>query len=112
MEILKERLNNKEEEKIIKLNYTDEMKEQDLLWKNEEEDLEVMEKLYKEIIKEAQEKGFKGHYVIYEYNGECICKIYEDIEHYNNNDEDSDVMVGYCKPLIEYLEALLNHKED
>lgn len=111
MEILEEELNNKEEEKIIKLTYTDEMKEQDLLWQTENEDLDVMERLYKGIIKEAQQKGFKGHYEIYKCNGECICEIYKDIEQYNNN-EDSDIIVGYCKPLIEDLEALLNSKSD
>lgn len=112
MGILKSIFNKKKESSLIKLTYTDEMKEQDALWEKENEDVQVMERLYKEIIKEAREKGFKGYEVIYEYNGECVCEIYENVEQYNDNDNDSDFMAGYCKPLIEYLEAVLNHKEE
>jgi hypothetical protein len=39
-----------------KLSYTKEMKEQDLLWENESEDFDVMEKLFHQIVNEAKKK--------------------------------------------------------
>lgn len=92
---------------MVKLDYTSEMKQQDELWENEKENLDTMEKLFKEIIEQAKCFGFKGVYVIYQANNECICEIYDDEEEYErccNGDDDTGFIFGYCKPLIKCLE--------
>lgn len=98
----------------IKLTYTEEMKEQDRLWQNEEENLETMKKLYLEIIAEAKEKGFEGVVDIYDVSGEMLCEIFKNEEELRlarlGEYEDFD-SVGYCKPLIEHLEEIINEKQ-
>lgn len=97
---------------MLKLTYTEEMKKQDELWQSESEDLDVMNKLYNEIIKEAKQKGFRGVTYIYSVNKEMLCQIFNNEEEkeqadfgtYNDFDE-----VGYCKPLIGKLEEMLNN---
>ncbi len=96
---------------MIKLTYTKEMDFQDFLWNTEGEDKERMKELYVGIMEEAKEKGFKGSYDIYdgEYP-EAIIEVYRD----EKEREDAYLgkvevpMFGYCKPLIEYLEKILN----
>jgi hypothetical protein len=96
---------------LKKLTYTDEMKAQDKLWEIQNEDFGVMEKLYNQIITEAKIKGFNGVTYIYSVGSEMLCQIFNseeekelaDIGTYSDFDE-----VGYCKPLIEKLEAILN----
>lgn len=97
---------------MLKLTYTEEMKKQDELWRSESEDLDVMKKLYNEIIAEAKKKGFKGATYMYSIDGEMLCQIFNNEEEkelaalgkYNDFDE-----VGYCKPLIGKLEQMLNN---
>ena len=95
---------------LIKLTYTKEMEKQDKLWETEEEDTVVMERLFKEIVKEAKEKGFTGYCDIYQGPGEAICEIFTTKEEYELSVSTmmDTLMVGYCKPLMEYLEKYLN----
>lgn len=99
---------------MIKLTYTDEMKKQDKLWSESNEDLDVMEKLYREIEEEAKQKGFNGIAYIYDGESEKLCTIYESKEQEElarlGKVEVEDF--GYCKPLILYLETLLNKTRD
>lgn len=95
---------------MIKLNYTGEMIIQDKLWGEEKENLNIMAKLYKEIMTEAKDKGFNGYYIIYKANEECICEIYENEDAYNNGAESLNLF-GFCKPLIDYLESILNSQK-
>lgn len=101
-------------EKVLKrLNYTQEMKEQDKLWESEREDLEVMERLYNEIISEAKSKGFKGIARIYNGTTEKLIEIFETKEEMlkaDNGEVIAQQTFGYCKPLIEELEILINNQ--
>lgn len=92
----------------IKLSYTEEMKNQDLLWESESEDTNVMEALFEKIISEAKEKGLKEHCYIWQGDKECLCSVYESEEDCDNGKEPIVEGVGYCKPLIKYLEVMLN----
>lgn len=94
-----------------KLTYTEEMKKQDLLWETEDEDRTIMESLYKEIITEAKEKGFKGKCVISHSMSECNCEVYESEEEYElltRTEEYTKWNFGNCTSLIEYLENIIN----
>lgn len=95
---------------MVKLTYTDEMKEQDKLWENEEENTTVMERLFNEIVEEAIGKGFTGYCVIYQGPEECICEVFDSKEQYIELQDSSDYrdMYGFCKPLIKDLEERLN----
>ena len=95
---------------MIKLTYTEEMKEQDNLWNEGNEDFNIMARLYNEIIEEAKTKGFNGYACIYDGGQEKLCTIYK-------NEEEQELAklgkvevedVGYCKPLIHKLENILN----
>lgn len=94
-----------------KLTYTNEMKEQDLLWENEAEDFEVMEKLFHQIVNEAKEKGFKGYVLVYKTDIEVLAEVFESKDQYEKaieglfNDYES---TSKCKTLIEILEKHLN----
>ncbi len=91
----------------MKLTYTEEMKQQDELWKIENEDFDVMEKLFYNIMEEAKQKGFNGCYKIYQASNECVCEVYaneEEAEKCRNGEIDTEFMFGYCEPLIEHLE--------
>lgn len=98
---------------MIKLTYTEEMKKQDKLWQTESEDLELMDKLYNQIVKEAKGKGFKGVVEIYEANGEMVSEVYESKEEQRlvedgKLDLHGENMSGYCKPLIEKIEEIMS----
>lgn len=87
----------------FKLTYTDEMKKQDELWKKEEEDLEIMEQLQRQVIYEAKVKGWEGSAVFWEGANESIVDIAEnEEEHEKGNEVES---YGYCKALIARIEA-------
>ena len=94
-----------------KLSYTKEMKEQDLLWENESEDFDVMEKLFHQIVNEAKEKGFKGHVLIYKTDIEVVAEVFESKDQYEKAID--GLFDGYydstskCKTLIELLEKQL-----
>lgn len=94
---------------MIKLTYSNDMQEQDLLWKTEEENFDVMKELYLQVMKEAKEKGFNGIHHIYEHN-EAIIEIYENETEKKKceNGEQEASMFGYCKALISHLEYILN----
>lgn len=95
---------------IVKLSYTEEMKEQDKLWINEEENTTIMEKLFHQIVNEAKEKGFTGYCDIYQGPGECICEVFENKKEFKQTLDtmESGTMFGFCKPLVEELEKKIN----
>lgn len=82
-----------------KLTYTEKMKKQDELWKEEKEDITTMKSLFTQIISEAQEMGFRGTTVIYHWDNEALIDVLIDNE---------VKTFGYCQPLIEYLEIVIN----
>lgn len=99
---------------MIKLTYTDEMKEQDLLWETEQENFETMKKLYIQIMNEGKAMGFTGVYSIYVID-EAVIEIYEneaEKEKCSEGKAEIESIFGYCKPLIHYLESVLNKSND
>ena len=87
----------------FKLTYTDEMKKQDELWKEEEEDLELMGQLQRQVIYEAKAKGWKGAAVFWEGDNESVVDIADnEEEHHHGSNVES---FGYCKALIDKIEA-------
>lgn len=82
-----------------KLTYSKEMKNQDSLWKEEKEDITTMKSLFTQIISEANEMGFRGTTVIYHWDNEALIDVLI------NNEVKT---FGYCQPLIEYLETVIN----
>jgi len=93
-----------------KLSYTNEMKEQDLLWENEGEDFDVVEKLFHQIVSEAKEKGFKGHVLIYKTDIEVLAEVFESKDQYEKAIDglfDDYESTSKCKTLIELLEKQL-----
>lgn len=97
--------------KPITLTYTDEMKQNDELWKTEQEDRNLMAKLYEQIINEAKSKGFKCTYKIYNGPSEEIIEVFEGKEEQKLCELGiltSNNMFGYCKALIQYIECCLN----
>lgn len=91
----------------VQLNYTEEMKEQDLLWESQNEDSLKMQELFEAIISEANKKGLKEVCYVYNLENECICNIY-------NSQDDIDTGKeplyehALCKNLIKSLETLIN----
>lgn len=99
----------------LKLTYTEEMKSQDLLWKEEKEDLQLMEHLQKSIVKEAVDKGLNIYVYQYSHNNEYMTEVYKDEKHYLWECEHGTSEIrnfGFCWPLLKYLEQLLNKKVD
>lgn len=94
--------------KNVTLTYTDEMKEQDALWENEQEDLDIMESLFHELVNEAKENGYTGIARIYRKPDETICELFQSEDELTVSDlTDREVeMYGYCKPLLHRLEDL------
>lgn len=90
---------------MIKLNYNDEMKVQDDLWSEEKEDVEIMGKLFKNIMDEAEIKGFKGGYVIYDGENEKIIDVHQVKGQENIGEPDGSF--GHCKPLVKFLEQAI-----
>lgn len=87
----------------FKLTYTDEMRKQDELWKTEEENIELMGQLQRQVVYEAKAKGWKGAAVFWEGGNESIVDIAEnEEEHQHGNEVES---FGYCKALIDKIEA-------
>ena len=88
------------------------MEEQDKLWQEEKENLNTMEKLYNQIIAEAKNKGFKGVSEIYDGENEKCIDIFENQEQKELCKQGSLMAewetFGYCKPLITYLEKIIN----
>lgn len=96
---------------MIKITYTEEMQENDRLWQEEKEDIELMLKLYGEIYNEAKEKGFTQLVEIYDAGNEGIVDVYldeEDMELCRLGTNEPAGSFGYCKPFIEYIESILN----
>ncbi len=97
----------------ILLTYTDQMKEQDLFWQDENENLEVMKQLQEQIVAEAKEKGFNGITKTYVANNEAVTEVYFSLEEKKNVDNgllDIDCY-GNCKGLIKVLEYGINQKK-
>lgn len=87
----------------FKLTYTDEMRKQDELWKTEEENIEFMEQLQRQVIYEAKAKGWKGSAVFWKFENKSLVDIAEnEEEHERGNEVES---FGYCKALINKIEA-------
>ena len=89
----------------MNLTYTKEMEQQDKLWKTEEEDLVLMEKLQNDIKNEAIEKGFKGAIDIYEASNEIVSEVYSSEEEFKQAskgeiDFGGENMAGNCQYLI------------
>lgn len=91
---------------MIKLNYTKEMNKQDKAWEVLEEDTAVMGSLFQSIMDEAKKLGFKYTYVIYQSGGERNIDLYK--TETQENSGEAEVSFGYCKPLISYIEDILN----
>lgn len=58
------------------LTYTEEMQKNDQLLMEEEADLDLMEKHYEVILKEAKENGFKGDYIITRLSDTVVAEIF------------------------------------
>lgn len=84
-----------------KLTYSEDMKKQDELWKAEKEDINTMQSLFVEIMTEAKEKGFIGTIAIYSWDNEALIDVAID---------DEIKTFGFCKPLIDCLEEIINRK--
>lgn len=86
----------KDKQKIM---YSEEMQKQDALWKEEKEDINVMQTLFVEIMTEAREKGFIGTTAIYSWDNEALIDVAID---------DEIETFGNCKSLIKRLEEIIN----
>lgn len=96
---------------LSNITYTGEMAIQDELWKSEKEDLEVMKRLYNEIVAEAREYGFKGIVDIYESSNEMVVELFESEEEFEkvrNGVIDNEDMFGHCLPLVKRLEQIIS----
>ena len=97
---------------MIKLNYTDKMKEQDNLWRSESENLSTMKELYEAIYSEALKEGFVGYVNIYSSGDEMLAGVYRSMREYEDDCNGSFYMsdgdVGNCKALINRIEAIMN----
>lgn len=82
-----------------KLTYSEDMKKQDELWKEEKEDINTMQSLFVEIMTEAKEKGFIGTTAIYSWDNEALIDVSID---------DEIETFGNCKSLIKRLEEIIN----
>ena len=82
-----------------KLTYSEDMKKQDELWKEEKEDINTMQSLFVEIMTEAKEKGFIGTTAIYSWENEALIDVSID---------DEIETFGNCKSLIKRLEEIIN----
>lgn len=58
------------------LTYTEEMQKNDQLLMEEETNLDLMEKHYETILKEAKENGFKGNYIITRLSDAVVAEIF------------------------------------
>lgn len=82
-----------------KLTYSEDMKKQDELWKEEKEDINTMQSLFVEIMTEAKEKGFIGTTAIYSWDNEALIDVSID---------DEIETFGNCRSLIKRLEEIIN----
>lgn len=82
-----------------KLTYSEDMKKQDELWKEEKEDINTMQSLFVEIMTEAKEKGFIETTAIYSWDNEALIDVSID---------DEIETFGNCKSLIKRLEEIIN----
>lgn len=82
-----------------KLTYSEDMKKQDELWKEEKEDINTMQSLFVEIMTGAKEKGFIGTTAIYSWDNEVLIDVSID---------DEIETFGNCKSLIKRLEEIIN----
>lgn len=94
--------------KNVTLTYTDEMKTQDALWENEQEDSDIMERLFQDIVNEAKANGYTGIANIYQRRSEALCELYDDENHQVavlTTGANADIY-DHCQSLIERLEDL------
>lgn len=84
------------------------MKQYDEDWDNNIEDYDTACRLFKQIEKEAKEKGCTLYFNICDYGNKCVCELYESKEEFLNWDEDYvELSYGRCCSLIESLENIL-----
>lgn len=97
--------------------YTDEMKEQDALWDSGKEDVEIMAKLQKQIVKQAYEQGFEGKVFYHKFEDEHVTEVYNTYEdwykenHFDENgqlytDFEESYTSGTCRGLIEHFKGI------
>lgn len=97
---------------MVKLTYTEAMRVQDLLWHNEDEDLDTMLQLHTDIVAEAREKGWKGVATHYVFVDEAVTEVFNDKvqSHYVDLGRyEAMTVFGNCYALIKYLEKGLNN---
>lgn len=82
-----------------KLTYSEDMKKQDELWKEEKEDINIMQAFFVQIMTEAKEKGFRGTTAIYSWDNEALIDVSID---------DEIETFGNYKSLIKRLEEIIN----
>ena len=95
------------------IKYTDEMRLNDRLWELESEDLDLMLKLFHEILYQARKLGFLNPIEIYEANDEICYEIYLDRNHRDAcmaGYSEPLKSGGYCKYLIKDIENILTLK--
>lgn len=79
------------------------MRKQDKLWETEEENVELMGQLQRQVVYEAKAKGWKRSAVFWQGGNESIVNIADsEEEHRQGNKVES---YGYCKALIDRIEA-------
>lgn len=93
---------------MIKLAYTTPMAEQDYLWWQELEDVEMMNKLQWDIIKKflAQHRNGSIGFNVYLENNESIVDVYVTKDERNGEIQNA-ISCGNCKSLIETIKQLL-----
>lgn len=88
----------------LNLTYTQEMEEQDKLWENEAEDLEIMEELQIDIIAQAKRNGWDGYFITFDWGNEVITEVYDSLEEFKDVQlgkvEVEDNIAGNCRGVI------------
>lgn len=104
--------------KKFEIEYTEEMLKQDLLWRDESEDVEVMKKLQKEIINAAKNAGWTGFANQYVHENEAIVELYPSEEFYEraaNGEagyENNGEYTSRCDTLIKLLQLLIEMEDE
>lgn len=94
-----------------KITYTNEMRNNDIQWKNENENTDEMLASYEQIMKEAKTLGFNGYYTVYTNQNEAIIELFDSKDEFEKYEEEgipNELLFGHAKPLINYLNSVLN----
>lgn len=94
--------------KTIVWNITQEMHTQDHLFKTEDENPDIMEKLHKDIVEQAKNQGFTGYTTTYRVDGNGQDAIITDIAATSSpHDINNALGCGTCDHLIRELTKLI-----